>query len=301
MIQQFGREDRAVAAYNGGPGRVGRAGGLPLETLQYVVGVSHYRTVLKQYDESLRHHASRLYLASVQNGDDWSTLSSRLGLAVWELRLHNPFLAGRPLRTGERVAYPPEPRRDLLTPIEGGAAYRMRHGDNYIKLAITLGLEIEALRAENGLWQTQTVPAGVVLRIPLSIDRTNIIKAALTDRGLGPSTPSRPVLLNAAVSSEEAAEPTVAALIPRPTPATTEVVPFIRRAPVVAASRAAVAPAPDSVATVVHRVKRGDTLTSLAQRYGTTISAIQKANGLRRTTIQIGQSLRIPRGRAGEA
>jgi LysM repeat protein len=262
-----------VAAYNGGPGRVGRAGGLlPLETLQYVVGVGHYRTVLKQYDESLRHHASRLSLASVQTGDDWSTLSSRLGIPDWELRLHNPFLAGRRLRAGERVAYPPEPRPDLLTPIEGGAAYRMRHGDNYIKLAIMLGLEIEALRAENGLWQTQPVPAGVVLRIPLSIDRNNIIKAALTDRGVGPFTPARPAVLNATVSSNEAAEPTVAALIPQP----------------------------PAAATVVHRVKRGDTLASLARQYGTTISAIQKANGLRRTTIQIGQSLRIPRGPADE-
>ena len=300
MIQQFGREDRAVAAYNAGPGRVGRAGGMPLETLQYVVGVGHYRTVLKQYDESLRYHASRLSLATVREWDDWSTLSSQLGVSDWELRLHNPFLAGRRLRAGERIAYPPEPRRDLLTPIEGGAAYRMRHGDNYIKLAITLGLDIEALRAENGLWQTQAVPAGVVLRIPLSIDRTDVIKAALSDRGLGPFMPSRPALLNAGAPFDEAGEPTL--LIPQPTPAATEVASSVRRSPVVAAaSRVAVAPATRAAVTVVHRVKRGDTLTSLAQRYGTTISAIQKANGLRRTTIQIGQSLRIPRGRADKA
>jgi LysM repeat protein len=301
MIQQFGREDRAVAAYNGGPGRVGRAGGLPLETLQYVVGVGHYRTVLKQYDEPLRYHASRLSLASVQTGDDWSTLSSRLRISDWELRLHNPFLAGRRLRTGERVAYPPEPRRDLLTPIEGGAAYRMRHGDNYIKLAIMLGLEIEALRAENGLWQTQAVPAGVVLRIPLSIDRSNIIKASLTDRGLGPFTPPPPALLNAAVSRGDAAEPTGAALIPQPPAAGTEAVPVTPPAPVTTASRAAGGSTPHAAATIVHRVKRGDTLTSLAQRYGTTIAAIQRVNGLRRTTIQIGQSLRIPRAHANEA
>ena len=48
LIQQFGREDRAIAAYNGGPGRVARGTGLPIETLQYVIGVGHYRTVLKQ-------------------------------------------------------------------------------------------------------------------------------------------------------------------------------------------------------------------------------------------------------------
>lgn len=298
MIQQFGREDRAVAAYNGGPGRVGRAGGLPLETLQYVVGVGHYRTVLKQYDESLRHHASRLRLTPVRDGDDWSTVSSRLGVPDWELRLHNPFLAGRRLRPGERVAYPLERRRDLLTPLEGGGAYRMRHGDNYITLAITLGLEIEALRAENGLWQTQAVPAGIVLRIPLSIDRADVIKSALSDFGLESFTPSHPSRL-AAVTAHEGVEPIIAAgTLRSPAPAGATV---LAHSVTTTGPSNAAAPAVHADTTVVHRVERGDTLTSLAQRYGTTISAIQQANGLRHTTIQIGQSLRIPPTRPPEA
>ena len=288
MVQQFGREDRAVAAYNGGPGRVGRAGGLPLETLQYVVGVGHYRTVLKQHEESLRYHASRLNLETVRRGDDWSTLANRLGIADWELRLHNPFLAGRRPRAGERIAYPPEPRRDLLIPFDGGAAYRVRHGDNYIKLAITLGLELDALRAANGLWQIQSVPAGVVLRIPLSLDRRNIVKTALTDLGLGPFTPSPQ--LNAGASDDDA-EPTVAAIVPPPGEASP------------AAERTTSAPARPSTApaTVTHRVRRGETLSSIARRYGTTISAIQRANGMRRSGIQTGQRLRIPRAASPEA
>jgi hypothetical protein len=102
MIRRFEREDRAVAAYNGGPTRVGRAGGLPLETLQYVLGVGHYRTVLKQYDASLRHHASGIQLTTVQEAEDWPTLSSRLGVPAWELRLHNAFLAQRPTMWSNR-------------------------------------------------------------------------------------------------------------------------------------------------------------------------------------------------------
>ena len=57
--------------------------------------------------------------------------------------------------------------------------YRMRHGDNYIALAMTLGIEVEALRTANGLWQVQAVPAGTLLRIPLAIDRADVVKMAL--------------------------------------------------------------------------------------------------------------------------
>lgn len=43
-----------------------------------------------------------------------------------------------------------------------------------------------------------------------------------------------------------------------------------------------------------HTVRRGDTLYGLSRRYKTTVSAIQRANGLRGTVISIGKRLRIP-------
>lgn len=51
-----------------------------------------------------------------------------------------------------------------------------------------------------------------------------------------------------------------------------------------------------------HKVRRGQTLGLLARRYGTTVRAIQDANGMgRRTMIRIGQVLRIPSRYAGVA
>lgn len=46
---------------------------------------------------------------------------------------------------------------------------------------------------------------------------------------------------------------------------------------------------------VRHTVQKGETLYRLSRRYGTTVSAIQKANGLSGTNIRIGQSLKIPK------
>jgi len=42
-----------------------------------------------------------------------------------------------------------------------------------------------------------------------------------------------------------------------------------------------------------HKVKRGDTLSELAERYGTTMRAIKRDNNLRRNTLWLGETLKI--------
>ncbi|MCS6844631.1 MAG: LysM peptidoglycan-binding domain-containing protein [Caldilineales bacterium] len=63
---------------------------------------------------------------------------------------------------------------------------------------------------------------------------------------------------------------------------------------------AAAAPKPSGAAlkSIVHVVRAGDTLSSVAARYGTTVAAIKQANGLASNTIYVGQSLLIPVGAA---
>jgi membrane-bound lytic murein transglycosylase D len=44
-----------------------------------------------------------------------------------------------------------------------------------------------------------------------------------------------------------------------------------------------------------HRVRRGETLSSIARRYGVSTTALMRANGLRRASrVQAGQTLRVP-------
>jgi len=46
----------------------------------------------------------------------------------------------------------------------------------------------------------------------------------------------------------------------------------------------------------VHVVKKGDTLYGIAQRYGTTVRALQQLNGLRGSRLSLGKRLRVPGG-----
>jgi membrane-bound lytic murein transglycosylase D len=53
------------------------------------------------------------------------------------------------------------------------------------------------------------------------------------------------------------------------------------------------APADDYRGRTIHRVKRGDTLASVARRYGTSPTSIKAWNGLKSNQLRVGQRLTI--------
>jgi hypothetical protein len=54
---------------------------------------------------------------------------------------------------------------------------------------------------------------------------------------------------------------------------------------------------PHSNSTVIHYVRRGESLTGIAQEYGVTEEDIKRANGLTSSRIRIGERLKIPPAR----
>lgn len=56
-------------------------------------------------------------------------------------------------------------------------------------------------------------------------------------------------------------------------------------------------PAQEQPKTRTHKVKRGESLSKIASRYGVTVKAIKEANGLKNDNIQVGQRLKIPASR----
>ncbi|WP_050100130.1 N-acetylmuramoyl-L-alanine amidase AmiB [Yersinia vastinensis] len=70
-----------------------------------------------------------------------------------------------------------------------------------------------------------------------------------------------------------------------------------QRLKVPASGSAAVVTAPKAVAKakpVKHQVKRGDTLSAIAARYGVSMSEIERANKIKSGNVQLGQTLTIP-------
>lgn len=52
---------------------------------------------------------------------------------------------------------------------------------------------------------------------------------------------------------------------------------------------------------LTHRVAKGETLSQIARKYGTSVEAIRKANGLKSTQVNLNQALRIPATEAAPA
>lgn len=274
LVEQFGREDYALAAYNGGPGRVARGRGMPLESLQYVLAVGSYRSVLQVYEPSVRAHAAELGLVTARKDNDWWTLSRRLEVPLIQLRLYNPFLTDRKLSQGPHlIAYPRHPRPDLFEVADDGRPqYRARIGDNYFNLAFAFGVDLDLLRSTNQLWRLQLLQPDMVLTIPLDATDTFTEHRVRVSEDL------------ASVAARLQADPWQ--IVRNNNLWGQQVHPgMVLR----------IRPVPPAPAYLVHRVSRGENLSAIARRYGTSIAAIQSANSLgRRTVIRIGQRLRIP-------
>lgn len=285
LVERFEREDYALAAYNGGPGTVGRNRPMRLESLQYVLGVGHYRMMLKLYEEPVRRHAAALKLEVAREDDTWWTMARRLGVPMVQLRLYNPYIGVRKMRAGYRVAHPEAPRDDLYA-IEGDIAhYRSRLGDNYFGIGFAFDVPLDGLRAENQLWHLQTLPPGMDLRVPLAWepdeeddddrDRGEVVEHTVADgdtiegiRARYRRTSEWRILRDNHLWDEQL--PPVGNVI-------------------------TVTLEPQRPRYTDHTVRRGENLTIIANRYGTSVRAIQDANEMgSRTVIRVGQQLRVP-------
>ena len=276
MIKRFGREDYAVGAYNGGPSRINR-GRPPLETLQYILSVESYRMVLKLHNRSVQHHAQSIRVHTVELNDTWSGLSSRFGIPIAQLRLHNPFLATRRLRTGQLLAYPPAPRPELLVTDGPDLSYRSRFGDNYLHLAMTLDVSRDDMRDANQLWHLGSLPPGLQLRIPMAwtgSHNEHRVAPGETLESIASRYGSNPwrIIRDNSLWDEQLTAGMMLRVRPQPE-----------------------RPASPKPTFISYRVSRGDTLSGIARRHGTNVGALQRANNMgRRTVIRIGQRLRVP-------
>jgi LysM repeat protein len=141
---------------------------------------------------------------------------------------------------------------------------------------------VGALLADRRTWPT--IPAALLATLLVALGLSGSWGQGTATARATP-TPTPPPL-RSPLPTERASQPTSSVVPPSTEPST---VPTQTPGPSVTPSATA------AVAYTTYRVVSGDTLYVIAQRFHTTVKAIQRLNGLTTTTLHIGQVLKIPK------
>jgi membrane-bound lytic murein transglycosylase D len=317
LYEQFDDWHLALAAYNSGAGNVRRAirrarnrdfwtirRYLPRETRNYVPAFIASVIVAKQPDRYAFpvpvEKDWRFDMVTVPDAIDLQFLASRIDLDLDTLRELNPAIRRdlTPARRATSIRLPTGhggavqevletvPRSEWAPRL----IHTVRQGDSLYSIAQRYGSSVSAIRQANGI-RGSLIRPGQSLLVP----RLGIAYAApkqrVADAGsyvvqrndtLWDIARSFSITLDSlcaanGLSRSETIHPGQKLTIP---------------AGAVSASTA------DAGTVTTYRVRRGDTLYDIARRFGTSVSALKRANGLRGSRIYPGDVLRIPSSRA---
>ena len=189
------------------------------------------------------------------------------------------------------------------TPAHAEAHYTVQRGDTVSHIAARTGVSVASIAAANALANPSYIRIGQVLTIP---GRTSATPTPVAPPAQ-PTTSRYTVVPGDTLTAIAARlHTTVAALVSAnglKNPSLIRIgqvltVPGAAPAAVTAPAPAASVPTsvPTSISTrTSYTVVRGDTLSGIATRYGTTVAAIQSANGLKNASfIRVGQVLSVP-------
>jgi membrane-bound lytic murein transglycosylase D len=224
-----------------------------------------------------------------------------------------------PLRAAPRVVLAEIPAKERLGSQYQDRTHTVRRGETLSRIASRYGVTVKALMAKNGIRSANRVRAGQRLAIPgvkvaepapsSSAQEVRIAAApvvappapapppsaprALTPAQVTVSVPGPPEAAAAAPATAPAAEPHAASpadpLEPAPVPEVAEVpAPALPEEP---------APLPPSL---VHVVRRGETVGRIAKRYGVSEKDLLALNHLSNPNlVRVGQKLQVPTGQVG--
>lgn len=285
----------ALASYNGGPGRVQRAikrSGrddfwklsankryLPRETRDYVPLILAAVIIARnpeQYGMNIVPHDSPAYeTVTLPSAVDLRRVAEWAGTPVQTIQDLNPELRRwtTPLRATDYELKVPMGTADVINGrmLEVSAEelaplnrHTVKKGETLLSISKKLKVSRADLAEANYLSTKASLKAGQQLIIPRA---PTLLLAANTE-------PSGPAVETVALASGPSAPDVVPAAAP---------------------PRAAAIRIESTPQKVIHRVRRGDTLYSIAKRYDTTVAELKEWNRLRSSAIQIGQRLTILR------
>ena len=172
---------------------------------------------------------------------------------------------------------------------QGSTVHVVRAGENLFRIALRYGTTVGRLASVNGLSNTSRIYVGQRLTIPASGSAsgstTSSSGAHIVRRGEN--------LYRIALRYGT----TVQAIASANGIVNTSRVYAGQRLVIPGRSTASSSPGQTSASGKTYAVRRGDTLSAIAVRFGVSVWALAKANGIRNTSfIYVGQVLRIPSG-----
>ncbi len=298
----FGAWDLALAAYNAGEGTVSRAIernrklglptdyeslNLPPETKNYVPKLQAIKNLMtnpENYGLKIQTIANTPYFARVSAP---AQIDSHLAAKLAEIS-DDEFLAlnpsyNRPVLTSEGE------KHELLLPIMSAETFRSnlanydkplvswrtyiaKRGEHLDKIASKFGINTSQLRDANNLPAQKKMKQSSTLLVPNG-NRTEFNKPASTN-----TTASATDLADGSTDESSVAMQQAANNID-----------------ISSTESAVVADSDDtnSKRVITHKVKKGDVLQSIANRYGVTVKQIMAENSLKTNRVKVGQQLHI--------
>lgn len=226
----------------------------------------------------------------IQKGDSLSKIAAKAGISQAELAELNKITDRNKIRIGQRLLLPaharavPQPGVSAASApapaaavksaagpaVESGQTHVVVAGDTLGKIAARYGTSVAAFREINGL-KSDVIRTGQKLKVPTGKKTASTVKPA---------------------AAVEPAPAPVAAPAPAPAPV---LIPVTEAAPAAAAPSPVDAGVIDGEAPFPYTIKEGDTLESLAIKFGARKEVIMSLNNLQEgAQMRPGQKVLIP-------
>ena len=225
---------------------------------------------------------------TVVKGDSLYSIARRFGVSVQALKNANN-LTSDTLSVGQVLRIPSNDQDNDINPPSGNVTYTVKKGDSLWSIASRYGISVNALREANNL-TSDTLSIGQVLIIPgVSDDNEG-------NDEMGPSFTYTVVRGDSLWSIANRFGVTVGQL----RDANNLTTDTLSVGQVLIIPGVSEDDEEDNGAVFYYTVEKGDSLYSIARRFGVTVQEIIDANNLISNTLSIGQSLIIPGLSAGD-